>query len=165
MGGRGRSGRGRLLPHSPAIWVPQSYSTTPTWGLTVVNGYAATTGLAREMARRRVDLPALGKPTLREREPGHSPVWWLVPPPPSPVPHPQWSSSPGPGPVCPPPPPACAPAAAGRWQTQTQHSPSHLQGDPPTSPDGQHCRTPTPSVGWTILPPCPPCATVALLPS
>ena len=75
MGGRGSSGRGRLLPHSPAICVPQSYSTTPTWGLTVVNGYAATTGLAREMARRRVDLPALGKPTLREREPGHSPVW------------------------------------------------------------------------------------------
>ena len=52
--------------HEPASCEESSYSTTPTCGLIVVNGYAATTGLAREMARSRLDLPALGKPTCGE---------------------------------------------------------------------------------------------------
>ena len=38
----------------------------PTWGLRVVNGYAATLGLARDMALSSVDLPAFGKPTCKQ---------------------------------------------------------------------------------------------------
>src|SRR5215470_8893530 len=36
---------------------------TPTIGWSVVNGYAATFGLAAEIFRNRVDLPAFGYPT------------------------------------------------------------------------------------------------------
>ena len=37
--------------------------TTPRLGMSVVNGYAATSGEARVTAFRMLDLPALGKPT------------------------------------------------------------------------------------------------------
>lgn len=47
----------------PATCSWSLYFTIPTWGLRVVNGYAATAGLALEMALKSEDLPAFGNPT------------------------------------------------------------------------------------------------------
>ena len=53
-----------LLPVTrPSSSTPSSFSTTPTCGLSVVNGYAATLGVACDNALSNVDFPTLGRPT------------------------------------------------------------------------------------------------------